>query len=108
MGETKLLNSVSLEFIEALYADYLRDPESVPPDWRQYFQGLSEGNGFSKGQTLAPTFKSGSIFNPSAVAGNGTAFAIRTAARSACSTCTLTTVSSVTGCRKEWKARVIG
>src|SRR2546425_1901366 len=73
MGETKILNSVNLEFIEALYADYLRDPESVPPDWRQYFQGLSEGNGFSKGQSLTPTFKSGSIFNPPAAAGNGAA-----------------------------------
>src|SRR5256886_15092314 len=71
--ETKLPNTVSLEFVEALYADYLRDPEAVPPDWRQYFQGLSEGNGFSKGQSLTPTFKSGSIFNPPAAAGNGTA-----------------------------------
>src|SRR2546427_12606150 len=73
MGETKILNSVNLEFVEALYADYLRDPESVPPDWRQYFRGLSEGNGFSKGQSLTPTFKSGSIFNPPAAAGNGAA-----------------------------------
>jgi len=73
MGETKLPNSVSLEFIEALYADYLRDPESVSPDWRQYFQGLSEGNGFSKTQSLTPTFKSWSIFNPPGTGGNGAA-----------------------------------
>ena len=33
--ETKLPNSVSLAFVEALYVDYLRDPESVSPDWRQ-------------------------------------------------------------------------
>ena len=71
MGETKLPNSVSLEFIEALYADYLRDPESVSPDWRQYFQGLSEGNGFSKTQSLTPTFKPWSIFNPPGTSGNG-------------------------------------
>src|SRR5881296_1240246 len=70
--ETKLPNSVSLEFVEALYADYLRDPESVPPDWRQYFQSLSEGNGFSKGQSLTPAFKPWSIFNPP-VSGNGAA-----------------------------------
>jgi 2-oxoglutarate dehydrogenase E1 component len=75
MGETKLPNSVSLEFIEALYADYLRDPESVSPDWRQYFQGLSEGNGFSKTQSLTPTFKSWSIFNPPGPGGNGAAAA---------------------------------
>src|SRR5438132_580644 len=73
MPETKLPNSVSLEFIEALYADYLRDPESVTPDWRQYFQGLSEGNGFSKTQSLTPTFKPWSIFNPPGAGGNGAA-----------------------------------
>src|SRR5260370_14637504 len=73
MGETKVPNSVSLEFIEALYADYLRDPESVPPDWRRYFQGFSEGNGFSKGQSLTPTFRPRSIFNPPAAAGSGAA-----------------------------------
>src|SRR3989442_8042894 len=72
MGETKILNSVNLEFIEALYADYLRDPDSVTPDWRQYFQGLSEGNGFSKTQSLTPTFKPWSIFNPPG-GGNGAA-----------------------------------
>src|SRR5207249_11038770 len=32
--ETQFSNSVSLAFVEALYVDYLRDPESVPPDWR--------------------------------------------------------------------------
>jgi 2-oxoglutarate dehydrogenase E1 component len=47
MGEFKLPNSVSLEFVESLYEDYLRDPTSVPADWRNYFQGLSDGNGFS-------------------------------------------------------------
>ena len=53
MSETdKLPNSVSLEFVEALYADYLRDPESVPPDWREYFQGLPEGNGSSNTLSL--------------------------------------------------------
>jgi len=30
--ETQLPNSVSLAFVEALYVDYLRDPESVPSD----------------------------------------------------------------------------
>src|SRR5438067_233708 len=64
MSETKLPNSVSLEFVEALYADYLRDAQSVSPDWRQYFQGLSEGNGSSKSANLAPAFKPWSIFNP--------------------------------------------
>src|SRR4029453_10515024 len=54
MGELKLPNSVSLEFVEALYADFLRDPESVPPDWRSYFQSLSDGNSAS---SFKPSFK---------------------------------------------------
>src|SRR5438034_10793977 len=71
--ETKLPNSVSLAFVEALYVDYLRDPESVSPDWRQYFQSLSEGNGFSKGQSLTPAFRPWSIFNNPPPGGNGRA-----------------------------------
>ncbi len=71
--ETKLPNSVSLGFVEALYVDYLRDPESVPPDWRHYFQSLSEGNGFSKGQSLTPEFRPWSIFDNPRPGGNGRA-----------------------------------
>jgi 2-oxoglutarate dehydrogenase E1 component len=70
MGEVNLPNSVSLEFVESLYAEFLRDPAAVPPDWRNYFQTLSDGNG-SKSQSLTPSFKPWSIFNPPA-AGNGT------------------------------------
>src|SRR2546427_1685537 len=73
MGEAKLPSSVSLPFLEALYQDYLRDPESVSPDWRRSSQGLSEGNGFSKHQTLFPTFKASSLFNPPGAGGNGAA-----------------------------------
>src|SRR5215813_6072428 len=71
MAETKLPNSFSLPFVETLYQDYLRDPESVPPDWRRYFQGLSDGNGFSKTQALAPSFKPWSVFNPPGGLENG-------------------------------------
>src|SRR5213594_4289403 len=71
MGDIKLPNSVSLEFVEALYSDFLRDSSSVPPDWRSYFQGLSDGNGFSKDHTLKPSFKFSSVFNPPAPTGNG-------------------------------------
>src|SRR5204862_2549267 len=58
-------------FVEALYADYVRDPESVSADWRRYFQGLSEGNGFAKTQRLTPTFEPWSIFNPPTAGGDG-------------------------------------
>src|SRR5262245_4828768 len=66
MGELKLPNSVSLEFVEALYLDFLRDPESVSPDWRSYFQSLSDGNGPGQVQSVTPSFKPS--FKPS---GNG-------------------------------------
>jgi 2-oxoglutarate dehydrogenase E1 component len=33
-------NSQSLPFVEELYADYLRDPQSLPADWRSYFDRL--------------------------------------------------------------------
>jgi 2-oxoglutarate dehydrogenase E1 component len=39
------INSLSLSFEEELYANYLRDPDSVSPDWRQYFDELSRGDG---------------------------------------------------------------
>src|SRR5215467_13016214 len=71
MSVEDLPNIVSLEFVEALYADFLRDPKSVTEDWRTYFQRLSEGNGFSKAEGLTPSFKSWSIFNPPAATGNG-------------------------------------
>ena len=37
------LNSLSVSFVEQMYADYLRDAESVSPDWRNYFDELSHG-----------------------------------------------------------------
>src|ERR1051326_3100066 len=73
MNQTRLPDSVSLEFVETLYQDYLRDPQSVPADWSRYFESLSEGNGFSKGESITPSFKQWSIFNPPGTSGNGAA-----------------------------------
>jgi 2-oxoglutarate dehydrogenase E1 component len=70
MNEKNIPNSQNLSFIESLFADYLRDPESVPPDWRSYFQAMRGGNGLS-GQALAPRFAPWSIFNPPGSSGNG-------------------------------------
>ena len=39
------VGSLSLEFVEGLLADYLRNPDSVPPDWRSYFDDMTRGNG---------------------------------------------------------------
>ena len=54
------LNPESLIFAEHLYADFLRDPHSVPAQWRAYFEGLPEHPEVK----LAPTFRPGSIFQP--------------------------------------------
>jgi 2-oxoglutarate dehydrogenase E1 component len=57
--------SINLAFLEDLYAQYLRDPGSLSPDWQEYFGALRNGdqplkNGFS------PNFAETSIFNPPA------------------------------------------
>ncbi|HEY2882270.1 MAG TPA: 2-oxoglutarate dehydrogenase E1 component [Pirellulales bacterium] len=39
------IGSLSLEFVEGLLADYLRNPDSVSPDWRRYFDEMTHGNG---------------------------------------------------------------
>ncbi len=72
------VNSLSLAFVETLYADYLRDADSVSPDWRHYFNELSRGNddggnrinssgngrraGNGNGVKLGPTFQPASMF----------------------------------------------
>jgi len=58
------LNSLSLPFVESLYADFLRDPYSVAPDWRAFFESLPQGNGDRRTQAVFPTLKPASIFNP--------------------------------------------
>jgi 2-oxoglutarate dehydrogenase E1 component len=58
-----LPNSLSLGFVETLYADYQRDPASVPPDWRRYFKRLG-GNGAAMPARLGPSFHAASVFNP--------------------------------------------
>src|SRR5690606_32079699 len=41
-------STMSVAFIEGLYADYLKDPSSVPPDWREYFRRTFEQDAFAK------------------------------------------------------------
>jgi 2-oxoglutarate dehydrogenase E1 component len=60
-------NDLSLAFAEGLYIDYLSDPQSVPEDWRHYFETLN-GHGGPKPAT-GPSFPKGSLFNPTS--GNG-------------------------------------
>jgi len=58
-------SSMNLAFAEALYADFLQDKNSVPPDWRRYFESFSENNGNGSGRfATQPSFESGTLFNP--------------------------------------------
>src|SRR3569623_1920467 len=58
-------NSLSLSFVEGLYADFLKDPSSVEPGWREYFEGLgAPRNGGAAAWRPGPTFRPPSLFNP--------------------------------------------
>jgi 2-oxoglutarate dehydrogenase E1 component len=62
-------NNVNLPFVEDLYAQFQRDPASVAPEWRRYFEQL--GNGDAPLIKLRPSFRPRSIFNPPAPGGDG-------------------------------------
>src|SRR5580704_14939455 len=52
----------SLAYVEHFYADYRRDPNSVPAEWREYF--AASANGADATVQIGPSFKSRSVFNP--------------------------------------------
>ncbi len=62
-------NSASLEFIESLYADYRRNPQSVSAEWRAWFEEQERKEGRPGPARLGPSFRPRSIFNPRS--GNG-------------------------------------
>ncbi|HMJ13573.1 MAG TPA: hypothetical protein VK524_19275, partial [Polyangiaceae bacterium] len=55
-------NSLSLAFVEGLYADYIEDPASVPSDWKAYFDSLSASA--PRPVQVGPSFRARSLFNP--------------------------------------------
>ncbi len=60
---TTLPNTTNLAFVEALFEDYLQDPESVPQHWRRFFRremGSFQG-------TIRPTFTPSTLFDPPAL-----------------------------------------
>jgi 2-oxoglutarate dehydrogenase E1 component len=62
-------STLSLLFAEGLYTDYLRDPNSVPPDWRAYFDSLAADGAFARKPKLGPDFRPSSVFNAPATNG---------------------------------------
>ena len=67
----RLPNTINLAFVEGLYLDYLKDPLSVPAEWRAYFDQLSNSDRGSASPRLGPSFRPPGIFNPFIVSGNG-------------------------------------
>jgi len=55
------VNSHSLVFVEDQYAAYLRDPSSVSPRWRRYFDQMTQGNGHAR--QIGPSKRPRSYFN---------------------------------------------
>ncbi|HEY8369313.1 MAG TPA: 2-oxoglutarate dehydrogenase E1 component [Thermodesulfobacteriota bacterium] len=72
MGDERPMNPDALAFAEGLYAEYLKDPASVPPDWRRYFEELGDGGPEVR---LGPSFKPRSVFDPAGAPANGRAAA---------------------------------
>jgi 2-oxoglutarate dehydrogenase E1 component len=56
----------NLAFVESLYEDYARDPNSVSADWQRYFADLSNGELRFPKPRFGPSFKPFSLFNPPA------------------------------------------
>src|SRR5271170_2563325 len=51
----------NLPFIEQLYAEFARDPASLAPEWRQYFESLKNGEPSAPAR-LGPSFQPPSLF----------------------------------------------
>src|SRR5437660_2246875 len=76
---TKIENQVpslpgitNLAYVEGLYEDYLRDQQSVPPDWQRYFSQQANGERQSPRNRFGPSFRPASLFNPPSSAGSRT------------------------------------
>jgi 2-oxoglutarate dehydrogenase E1 component len=92
-------SSLNLPFAEALYAEFLVDPLSVPEDWRAAFSNLAAPQAGRNGSAtrLGPSFVPASIFNPPAGAShNGLAAAASTASG---------LLSKVEGMARGWRER---
>ncbi|MGA2747874.1 MAG: 2-oxoglutarate dehydrogenase E1 component [Verrucomicrobiota bacterium] len=61
-GATDPPTSWNLPFAERLYADFLRDPNSVAPEWAAYFQQLRNGEP-ADAPPLAPSFRPAGLFH---------------------------------------------
>ncbi len=68
--DAALPSPANLDFVEGLYAEYSRDPSSVSPEWRAYFETLNNGEPSAPGFRLGPSFSRRSLFHPPDSAGS--------------------------------------
>jgi 2-oxoglutarate dehydrogenase E1 component len=61
MSDLRLPNVQNLGFVEGLLEDFARDPQSVPEEWREYFQKF--GNGEELQVRTSPTNRFESLFH---------------------------------------------
>jgi len=66
---TPLPDPANLAFVEDLYLEFLRDPATVAPEWRHYFEGFASEGGSREGLRRGPSFRPKSLFNPSGANG---------------------------------------
>ena len=65
-------NTLSLAFVEGMFADFLKDPEAVPPEWCQYFEKEAAEGKFPKRSSLQPALAGGGLLRSSSTpGGNG-------------------------------------
>ena len=58
LQQTSLLDGGTGAYLEALYETWLRDPESVADNWREYFVGLPQVNGQDHGDIMHSELRS--------------------------------------------------
>jgi len=55
-------SNLSVEYLEGLLEDYLRDPSLVPPEWRDFLEEAARADGPSGTVRLRPEFPRKSLF----------------------------------------------
>ena len=54
--KTSFLQGSNSSFIKELYSKYLKNPESIPQSWAEFFSGLNEDQEVIKKEILGPSW----------------------------------------------------
>ena len=54
--KTSFLHGSNSPFIKELYLKYLKDPQSIPESWLEFFDGLDEDQETIKKEILGPSW----------------------------------------------------